>query len=81
MLAVQNFEIAFSKAMPEAFRVTLFNGSRDNDGTKEERVFIGRVSIAQLVANHLVLFLLCHVSNCQIVDDAQHCASLHSVTI
>ena len=26
--------------MPEAFRVTLFNGSRDNDEVKKPRVFI-----------------------------------------
>ena len=28
---VQNFKMAFSKGMREAFCVTLFNGSRDND--------------------------------------------------
>ena len=38
--------MAFSKAMPESFHVTLFNDSRDNDGCKELCVFIGRVSIA-----------------------------------
>ena len=48
--------MAFTKAMPEAFRITLFNGSRDNDGNKVPRVFIGRVSIAQLLAKQLVLF-------------------------
>ena len=41
--------MAFSKAMPEAFRITLFNGSRDNDGSKVPRVFIGRVSIARTI--------------------------------
>ena len=40
----------FSQALPEAFRVPLFNGSRDNDGRKEPRVFIGEVNVAQLFA-------------------------------
>ena len=31
--------MAFNKAIPEAFCFTLFNGSRDNDGSKEPRVF------------------------------------------
>ena len=45
--------------MPEAFRVTLFNGSRDNDRSKEPRVFIGRVSFAQLLAKQLcVVFIV-----------------------
>ena len=33
-LAVPNVKMAFSKAMPEAFCVTLFNGNRDNDEVK-----------------------------------------------
>ena len=45
--------MAFSKAMPEAFRVTLFNGSRDNDEVKKPRVFIRIVSVAQLLAKQL----------------------------
>ena len=56
--------MAFSKAMSEAFCVTLFNGRRDNDESKEPQVFIGRVNIVQLLAKQLVLLLLCHVSNC-----------------
>ena len=32
--------MAFSKAMTEAFRVTLFNGSRDNDEVKKPRSHI-----------------------------------------
>ena len=49
LLKVQNFKMAFSIAMPEAFRATLFNGSRDNDESKEPREFMGRVSTAQLL--------------------------------
>ena len=63
--------MGFNKAISVAFRVTLFNGSRDNAESKEPRVFIGRVSIAQLLANHLLLFLLCHVSNCKTFHAAQ----------
>ena len=58
--------------MREAFCVTLFCGNCGNDESKEPCVFIGRVSIAQLIANHLVLFLLCHVTNSKIVH-AAHC--------
>ena len=32
--------MAFSKAMPEAFPVTFFNGNRDNDEVKKPRVFL-----------------------------------------
>ena len=39
--------MAFGEAMPEAFRVTLFSGSRDND--IEPRVFIGIISVAHYV--------------------------------
>ena len=67
--------------MPEASRVTLFKGSNDNDGSKESRLFLGRVSIAQLLANHRPLFLLCHMSYCKILQAAQHCASLYSAII
>ena len=45
LLAVQNFKIAFSKAMPEAFRVPLFNGSRginNNNNNNNNDVFIYR---------------------------------------
>ena len=73
--------MAFSKAMPEAFHSTLFNGSHKNDESKEPCVFMGRVSTAQLLTNHLVLFLLCHVSSSKILHTAQHCASLHSASI
>ena len=66
--------MAFNKAMPEAFRVTLFKGSRDNNGSKEPRVFIDRISLAQLLTKQLVLFLLCHMSNCKILHVAQHCS-------
>ena len=50
--------MAFSKAMPVAFRVVLFNGSCYNDKSKKPHVFIGRVSIAQLLANHLCVFIV-----------------------
>ena len=36
------FKTALSKTMSEAFCVTLFNGSCDNDGSKKQYVFIGR---------------------------------------
>ena len=54
----QNFKMAFSKAMPEPFCVTLFNGSCDNDEINEPRVFIGRVSTAHLLylQNNLCCF-------------------------
>ena len=55
--------MAFSKAKQEAFRVTFFNSSQFNHESKEPRVFIGRISIAQLLSKQNVLFLLCHVSN------------------
>ena len=32
--------MAFSKAMPGAFRVTLFNGSRDNDEVKSHHAYV-----------------------------------------
>ena len=47
--------MTFSKAMPEPFRVTLFNGNRDNDEVKKPRVFIRRVSVAQLLAKQLCI--------------------------
>ena len=53
------FKMAFSKAMPEAFRVTLFNGSRDNDEVKKPRIFIRRVSVAQLLAKQLCVVVCC----------------------
>ena len=68
--------MAFSKAMPEAFCVTLFYGSRDNDEVEKLRVFIRRVSVAQLLA-----VLLCHVRSCKILQTAQHCTSLHFAII
>ena len=46
--------MTFSKAMPEAFWVTHFNGRRDNDRSKEPHVCTDRVSIAQLIAKQLV---------------------------
>ena len=64
--------------MLETFFVTLFDASHDNDGSKEPLVFISSVSIVQLLAKQLVLFLLCHMSNCKILYAAQHCASLDS---
>ena len=66
--------MAFGKAMPEAFRVTLFNGICDNNESKELGVFAGRVSIGELLENHFVflfccdtkLFLLSHFT-CQLL--------------
>ena len=40
LLAVPNFKMAFSKAMPEAFCVTLFNGSCDNDEVKSHCIYM-----------------------------------------
>ena len=48
LLAIQNFKMAFSKVMPEAFCVTDFNGSYDNDESKEPWVFTGRVCTIDL---------------------------------
>ena len=67
--------------MPEAFSVTLLNGRHDNDGSKESRVCIGRVTIARFLAKQHMLFLLCYVSNCKILHAAQHCVNLHSAII
>ena len=50
--------MAFSKAMPVAFCVTLFNDNLYNNESKEPHVFIGRVSIAQLLAKHLCVFIV-----------------------
>ena len=73
--------MAFSKTISEAFRVTLFNGNCDNNGSKELHIAIGKVSIAQLLTNHLALFLLYQLNNNKILHAPQHCASLHSAII
>ena len=72
--------MAFSQALPETFRVPLLNGSRDNDGRKESRIFINEVNVAQLFANHLVLFFVAReqLQSFTLTVAAQHCASLHS---
>ena len=70
MLEVQKFKMALSKTMPEAFCVIPFNGNRENDGSKEPCLFIGRVSIAQLSREQL-----------QNLHASHHCASLHSEII
>ena len=36
--------MVFSKAVPEAFHITLFNGNRDNDRSKESQVFAKKVN-------------------------------------
>ena len=51
--------MAFSKAMPEAFCVTLFKGSYDNDEVKKPHIFICKVSIAQLLAKQLCVVVCC----------------------
>ena len=48
--------MVFSKAMPEAFCVTFFYGSRESD--KEPRLFIGRVSNEQLLAKQLCVVFI-----------------------
>ena len=73
--------MAFSKAKPEGFSDTFFNGSQDSDENKKPGVFIDRVSIAQLLAKQNVLFLSCHMGNCKILHAAAHCASLHPTII
>ena len=71
--------MAFSKAMPKAFHVTLFNGSCDND--EEQHIFICRVSVVQLLAKQLCVVLSCHMHTCKILQAAQHCANLQSAII
>ena len=62
--------MAFSKGIPETFRVTLFNGSRDNDEVKKH------VSVAQLLAKQLVLLFVASLAYLQNPANC-HCQDCH----
>ena len=66
-----NFQNGFYEVVKscQKFSCPLFEGSPDNDKSNEPRVFLGRVCIAQLLANHPVFFLLCPASNCKILEN------------
>ena len=73
--------MAFSKAMPEAFHVILFNGSHDNEEAKSHAYLYAELSAAQLLAKQLCVVLLCPVYTCKILHAVQHCTSLQSAII
>ena len=48
--------MAFSKDMPAAFRVTLFNGSRDNDEVKSHAYLHAEQELPQYLHSNIVMF-------------------------
>ena len=68
--------MAFSKAMPKAFRFPPFYRSRDNDEVKKPRVFIIRVSVAQLVAKQLCIVVVVVVVLRAYLQNLANCAPL-----